>query len=149
MSPLTIPLPSVDSPLYHCFLQIQGLGTKHLKIHAAAISPQGNIIAMLDSNGRICLIPIQRQDEGGFHSDDDIPPIEVGNGLDIGDNEQLRGDLRFNKDGTKLFAVTGKAGVEVSFPNQKPFQPRTLRQFEPPPRLPPLLFGDSFDLPPN
>jgi hypothetical protein len=114
MSPLSQPLLNTAGPFaYHCFFHIQGNGSKHAHIHGAAISPVGNVIAFLDSNGSICLIPIESNTDnhGGFRSLD-APPIELN--FELGQNDELRGDIRFNENGTKLYAITHSKAVEVT-----------------------------------
>jgi hypothetical protein len=114
MSPLSEPLLiEAKQFAYHCFLQIQGRNSKHAHIHGAAISTIGNVIAFLDSNGRMCLIPIESNtgNHGGFRSVGELP-IEIKTTL--GQNDELRGDIKFNESGTKLYAITHSKAVEVT-----------------------------------
>ena len=132
MSPLCQPLLiAAEDFAYHCFLQIQGPGSKHYHIHSVAISPLENVVAFLDSNGRMCLIPIESNtgNHGGFRSrraNSNAPPIEIETVL--GQNDELRGDIKFNASGTKLYAITHSGAVEVtlynSADNSPPDRPR-------------------------
>jgi hypothetical protein len=47
-------------------------------------------------------------------SDDEVPPIEVK--AKLGRNEDLMAAIRFNPEGTKLYAVNWNCGVVVDFP---------------------------------
>lgn len=146
MSPLSEPLlVAAKGYAYHCFIQIQGDKSKHCHIHGAAISPLGNVIAILDSNGRMCLMPIASADKhGGFRS---VPgqPIEIKTAL--GQNDELRSDIRFDATGRKLYAITHSAAVEITLyaePVAEPSQAASNRQS----RLPSVAeseFSKKFD----
>jgi hypothetical protein len=122
IAPLSMPFaPWATERAYHCLRQVQGDDSRHLHIHASAISPQGNLVALLDSKGRICLIPIRARRGGGMVSNDDVPPVEVKPAL--GRNEDLMAGIRFNLLGTKLYAINWNGEVLViSFPHTYPIE---------------------------
>jgi len=155
MSPLSNPLPDAVKDLaYHIFFQIQGQKSNHSHIHGAAILTLGNVVAFLDSNGRICLIPIidETGKKGGFRSLDAVP-IEIKTSL--GQNDELRADIRFNDDGTKLYAITHSGAVEITireFADPSPMELALRRRQSQPPlrdeRLPSVAeSGFSIEFP--
>jgi hypothetical protein len=132
ISPLSLPFPNWETErAYHCLIQIQSRKSPHLHIHASAISPQGNLIALLDSNGRICLIPLVSCDRGGMITDTECEPIEVyvdrkwlfnwPKKAKLGRNEDQMAAIRFDPSGTRLYAVNWNGTVVVvNFPQATP-----------------------------
>jgi hypothetical protein len=120
IAPLSIPFATwANERAYHCLKQVQGTNSPHLHIHASAISPQGNFVALLDSNGHICLIPIRSRKGGGMVSNDFEKPIEVKESLER--NEGCMAALRFNPPGTKLYGINWNGHVVVvQFPRTVP-----------------------------
>jgi hypothetical protein len=124
IAPLSIPFAAwASEQAYHCLRQVQGTNSPHLHIHASAVSPQGNFVALLDSNGHICLIPIRSRKGGGMVTNDSEKPIEVKETL--GRNEGRMAALRFNPSGTKLYGTNWNGHVVVvQFPRTIPAEIR-------------------------
>jgi hypothetical protein len=95
---------------FHCLHHVQS--TKHITIHAGAIAPQGNIIALLDRKGKLCLVPLRADKGGGMTSDVEKDPIEI-KGWDLKENIFQMAAIRFDLEGKKLVGVSAKGDVMV------------------------------------
>lgn len=112
---------------HHPYLARHDLSQVHLRTHyricAAAVNPAGNLIALLDTAGKLCFIPLQagglfgdtstNPKEYGISSDASKKPIEVPH-FDLGQNlDSLMVSLRFNEAGDKLFTADHRGQIRI------------------------------------
>lgn len=116
ISPLNKPFPPWESSAFHCLTQVQRQESDHRHIHGSAISPQGNLAALVDKKGRILFIPLEANSSGGVTSSKDTRRVHAA----LGDNSPSMIAIRFNDTGTRLYGINreGKI-VMIEFPKTK------------------------------
>lgn len=114
ISPLTKPFPPWESSAFHCLTQVHRQESVHRHIHGCAISPQRNLAALIDKQGRILFIPLETNPSGGITSSQVTHLAKAG----LGDNNSHMIAIRFNDQGTKLYGINREGKVVViKFPN--------------------------------
>lgn len=110
LAPAGDPFPEDASHCFHCFHHVQR--TKHYALHACAIPPQGNIVALLDKTGKLCLVPLRADNRGGITSDvlKDLIEIKEWN---LGENDYHMVAIRFDPEGKRLVGVNSHGAIRV------------------------------------
>lgn len=111
IAPVSDPFAEIQSPTFHCLVQVQL--RKYMTLFDGAISPHGNMIALLSKTGSISLLPLLAGSTGGIVTNTDRGPIELDRHL----AQQTfinTAALRFDADGKQLFAIDHEGKVVVA-----------------------------------
>jgi len=110
LAPAGDPFPEDASHCFHCFHHVQR--TKHYALHACAIPRQGNMVALLDKTGKLCLVPLRADNRGGITSDVLKDPIEITE-WNLGENDYHMVAIRFDPHGRRLVGVNSHGAIRV------------------------------------
>jgi hypothetical protein len=117
---LSDPFPDWEAgDAYHCLTQVQKLKSKYFHLHIGAVSPKGNLVALVEGSGDICLIPIHTRSGGGMESDIKDPPVDVKSNLNK--VKQPLVAIQFNSEGDMFIGADWSGRVIVGiFPEEPP-----------------------------
>jgi hypothetical protein len=140
---LSDPPAEIQSTAFHCLVQVQL--RKHRTLFDGAISPYGNMIALLSKGGSILPLPLLAGNIGGIVTNTDHGPIELDRHL----AQQTFIDtaaVRFSADGKQLFAIDHEGKVVVATFTGIPSLPTRPVPSSPAPALDPDFsgFGQPF-----
>jgi len=113
LSPASDPFPGTDSHCFHCFHHVQH--SKHYALHACAIPPQCNVVALLSSTGKLCMVSLRADDRGGITSDHNKRVTDVER-WDLGENNWDMVAIRFDPEGKRLIGVNSRGTILIAQP---------------------------------